>query len=100
MVFKDTEMEAPGAVAELHDRRPSWVRDLPAGGRPVTVVWVKRVWRWAHALCPKRTWTETSSVIAGRVSRRVGSGRVADQGQGSRSFSRRVFHMDSCPDPL
>jgi transposase len=21
-----------GAVAELHDRRPRWVRDLPAGG--------------------------------------------------------------------
>ncbi len=27
-----------GAVAELHDRRPCWVRDLPAGGRPVTLV--------------------------------------------------------------
>jgi transposase len=57
-----------GAVAELHDRRPSWVRDLPTGGRAVTVVWVKRVWRCAHALCPKRTWTETSSVIAARAS--------------------------------
>ena len=21
-------------VAQLHDRRPTWVRDLPAGGRP------------------------------------------------------------------
>jgi transposase len=31
-----------GAVAELHDRRPRWVGDLPAGGRPVTLVWVKR----------------------------------------------------------
>jgi transposase len=46
-----------GAVAELHDRRPSWVRDLPTGGRPVTVVWVKRVWRCRHAWCPTRTWT-------------------------------------------
>ena len=25
-----------GTRARLHDRRPSWVRDLPAGGRPVT----------------------------------------------------------------
>ena len=57
-----------GAVAELHDRRPSWVRDLPTGGRPVTVVWVKRVWRCTHALCPKRTWTETTSAIAARAS--------------------------------
>jgi transposase len=48
-----------GAVAQLHDRRPCWVRDLPAGGRPVILVWVKRVWRCPHALCPKRTWTET-----------------------------------------
>ena len=22
-----------GAVARLHDRRPTWVRDLPSGGR-------------------------------------------------------------------
>jgi transposase len=57
-----------GAVAELHDRRPSWVRDLPTGGRSVTVVWVKRVWRCPHGLCPKRTRTEISSVIAARAS--------------------------------
>jgi transposase len=57
-----------GAVAELHDRRPVWVRDLPAAGRPVTLVWVKRVWRCPHRLCPKRTWTETASGIAPRAS--------------------------------
>ena len=34
-----------GVQARLHDRRPTYVRDLPAGGRPVTLVWVKRVWR-------------------------------------------------------
>jgi hypothetical protein len=28
---------ACGVEASLHDRRPTWVRDLPAGGRPV--VW-------------------------------------------------------------
>ena len=32
-----------GVRARLHDRRPTWVRDLPAGGRPVTLVWVKRL---------------------------------------------------------
>jgi transposase len=57
-----------GAVAELHDRRPSWIRDLPSGGRPVTLVWVKRVWRCPQALCPRRTWTETSRAIAPRAS--------------------------------
>jgi transposase len=53
-----------GVVAQLHDRRPTWVRDLPSGGRPVMLVWVKRVWRCVHAVCPKRTWTETSEAIA------------------------------------
>ncbi len=57
-----------GAVAELHDRRPSWVRDLPVAGRPVTLVWVKRVWRCRHRLCEMVTWTETSPVIAPRAS--------------------------------
>jgi hypothetical protein len=57
-----------GAVAQLHDRRRCWVRDLPAGGRPVALVWVKRVWRCRYVLCPKRTWTETSEVIASRAS--------------------------------
>ena len=56
------------AVAQLHDRRPVWVRDLPSAGRPVTVVWIKRVWRCPHLLCPKRTWTETSALIAARAS--------------------------------
>jgi hypothetical protein len=46
------------AVAELHDRRPCWVRDLPTAGRPVTLVWIKRIWRCPHVLCPKRTWTQ------------------------------------------
>jgi transposase len=57
-----------GAVAQLHDRRPTWVRDLPSGGRPVMLVWVKRVWRCGYAVCPKRTWTETSEAIAPRAS--------------------------------
>src|SRR5215211_5263984 len=57
-----------GFVAELHDRRPTWVRDLPSGGRPVTIVWVKRVWRCPEPGCPVRTWTETSEAIRARAS--------------------------------
>jgi transposase len=57
-----------GAVAQLHNRRPCWVRDLPSGGRPVMLVWVKRVWRCPHVVCPKRTWTETSEAITPRAS--------------------------------
>src|SRR5215218_279629 len=57
-----------GVQARLHDRRPTWVRDLPAGGRPVTLVWVKRVWRCVQVGCPVATWTETSAAIAARAS--------------------------------
>jgi transposase len=56
-----------GARARLHDRRPTWVRDLPAAGRPVTLVWVKRVWRCMESRCATRTWTETSEAIRPRA---------------------------------
>jgi len=56
-----------GVVARLHDRRPSWVRDLPSAGRPVTLVWIKRVWRCIESACPVSTWTETSEAIPARA---------------------------------
>lgn len=52
----------------LHGRRPVRVRDLPAAGRPVTLISVKRVWRCAEPRCPKRTWTETSGPRGPRAS--------------------------------
>ena len=57
-----------GAQANLHDRRPTWVRDLPAGDRPVRLVWVKRIWRCVHRECEQQTWTETHPAIAPRAS--------------------------------
>ena len=57
-----------GAQARLHDRRPTWVRDLPAGDRAVTLVWVKRVWRCVHPECERQTWTETHRQIRPRAS--------------------------------
>ncbi len=56
-----------GVRTRLHDRRPTWVRDLPAAGRPVTLVWVKRVWRCVEPLCAQRTWTETVEAIRPRA---------------------------------
>ena len=92
-----------GAVAMLHDRRPTWVRDLPAGGRPVTLVWAKRVWRCRYPACAKRTWTKISEVIAPRASlterapRRdlppVRSGRRVSGGGGS-GVRHRLAHRD------
>ena len=57
-----------GVAARLHDRRPRWVRDLPAGGRAVTLVWVKRVWRCTEPACATSAWTETGEAILPRAS--------------------------------
>ena len=56
-----------GVIAALHDRQPRWVRDLPAGGRPVVLVWVKRVWRCQERACGQRTWSERHPAIRPRA---------------------------------
>ncbi len=57
-----------GVRAVAHGRRPVRVRDLPVAGRPVTLIWVKRVWRCAEPACAARTWTEASEHIVARAS--------------------------------
>ena len=56
-----------GAVARAKDRRPTWVRDLPIGGRAVVLCWWKRVWCCPQQLCEQRTWTEQHPAIAPRA---------------------------------
>ena len=56
-----------GAVARAKDRRPTWVRDLPLGGRPVVLCWWKRVWCCPHPRCEIKTWTERHDAIAARA---------------------------------
>ena len=84
-----------GAVARLHDRRPTWVRDLPAGDRPVTLVWVKRIWRCTHVECEQRTWTETHPQIRARASwseraRKQACRRVGRDGHSVAAVARDV----------
>ena len=63
-----------GAVARAKDRRPTWVRDLPIGGRPVVICWNKRIWCCPHAVCPVKTWTSGApSDRAAGLSDRAGS---------------------------
>lgn len=57
-----------GVRAVGHGRRRVQVRDLPIAGRPVRVVWSKRVWRCPDEHCEWRTWSETSDAIAPRAS--------------------------------
>jgi transposase len=56
-----------GAAARAKDRRSTWVRDLPVGGRPVVICWHKRVWCCPHPACPVKTWTEAHPAIAPRA---------------------------------
>ncbi len=63
-------------------RRVVRVRDLPAAGRPVTLLWIKRVWRCAEALCRARTWLETTAQIRPRASLTERARREACRGVG------------------
>jgi transposase len=56
-----------GVRATLHGRRMVRARDLPAGGRPVVLLWRKRIWRCAEPACTVRTWTEQTAVIRPRA---------------------------------
>jgi transposase len=56
-----------GMRAELHGRRTVRVRDLPLGGRPVLLLWRKRLWRCREPACGVRTWTEQAAAIRPRA---------------------------------
>jgi transposase len=58
-----TGCPACGVVAIPHSRRDHLVRDIPATGRPVLLVWRKRLWRCDEPLCTKRTWSESTPWI-------------------------------------
>jgi transposase len=57
-----------GVAAQPHGRRLVTVRDLPSSGRPVTLLWLKRLWRCAEPACRVRTWSETSEQVRPRAS--------------------------------
>ncbi len=57
-------VETTAARALSKGRRKVRVRDLPAGGRRVVVVWWKRLWRCPDGDCEVTTWTEHSEAIA------------------------------------
>lgn len=57
-----------GTRAVGHGRRRVQVRDVPIAGRPVRLVWSKRVWRCRDADCAVDTWSETHPAIVARSS--------------------------------
>jgi transposase len=56
-----------GVPAKPHGRREVRVRDLPIGGRPVVLLWRKRLWRCREPACGVRTWTERTPAIHPRA---------------------------------
>jgi transposase len=56
-----------GTRAMSKGRRDVHVRDLPAGGRPVVMVWSKRIWRCPDPDCEVGSWSERSPAIAPRA---------------------------------
>jgi transposase len=59
--------EACAVRAIGHGRRRVAVRDLPMAGRPVRLVWSKRLWRCTEPSCPVSTWSEESEEIGPRA---------------------------------
>ncbi len=57
-----------GVVAQPHGRRAVRVRDLPSSGRPVTLLWLKRLWRCAEQAGSRTTWSEVSDHVRPRAS--------------------------------
>jgi len=56
-----------GTRAVGHGRRKVKIRDLPMAGRPVVLVWAKRIWRCGDGDCTATTWSETSPAIGARA---------------------------------
>ena len=56
-----------GVRATPHGRRTVRVRDLPISGRPVVLLWRKRLWRCREEACKVRTWTERAAAIRPRA---------------------------------
>jgi hypothetical protein len=73
-----------GAVAELHDRRPTWVRDLPTGGRPVTLVGQAGVALPAFGMCEADLDRDLASNRAAGVADRAGPRRDLPPGRPGR----------------
>lgn len=56
-----------GSKAIGNGRRVVKVRDLPAGDRPVVLVWRKRTWRCPAPECPVKSFSEEVDAIAPRA---------------------------------
>src|SRR5271156_3531454 len=80
---------ACGVIARTKDRLRVIIRDLPAFGRRVRLVWSKRRFFCPEDECPQRTWTEHSDELPDRhvLSARAGRECTRAVGQEARSVA-------------
>jgi transposase len=60
-----------GVRAVGHGRSVIQIRDQPAGGRPVRLIWRKRRWFCRDPDCSTKSFTETSEAIEGSLTARA-----------------------------
>lgn len=60
-----------GVRATGHGRSVIQIRDLPAGGRPVRLVWKKRRWICRDSDCASKSFSETSELIEDSLTKRA-----------------------------
>ncbi|HYL52636.1 MAG TPA: ISL3 family transposase [Acidimicrobiia bacterium] len=89
---------ACGARAEVHDRMPIEIRDLPCFGRPARLVWRKRRWRCREHACDAKTWTERSEHVDAQriITRRAGREACRQVGEHARPVSKVADEFGVC----
>ena len=81
-----------GRRARSKGRREVCLRDAPpAGGRPLRVLWNKRVWACADAGCGIRTWTDQAELAGPRAGAHRRGGPVGRRQTGRRGGVSVVF---------
>src|SRR5665213_145061 len=80
---------ACGVIARTKDRLRVLIRDLPAFGRRVRLIWSKRRFSCPEPECPQRTWTEHSDELPDRhvLSARAGRECTRAVGEEARSVA-------------
>ena len=77
-----------GVRATGHGRSVIQIRDLPAGGRPVRLVWKKRRWICRDTDCPSKSFSETSELVEDSLTRRAAAEICRKVGQDGSAVAR------------
>jgi len=85
-----------GVRAEGHGRSVVQVRDLPAGGRPVRLVWRKRRWRCVDPECATKTFVEDTALVEGSLAARAATEICRRVGQDGSSVAQVARELGVC----